>query len=236
MPDAQHQDRTFSRLRGFLRSERTPEATPARPWAGSQPDLSSSGRGSGAASAQSMDTCELCSVPLYGAHRHLLEADARRVVCACDPCALRFHDVLDGRYKLIPRDARALPNFDMTDLQWAAFGIPIGLAFIFRDGADGRHVALYPSPAGVTESDVPEDAWEDVSAANPVLDEMREDVEALLIDRLEDEALHFIAPIDRCYELSGLIRLHWRGFTGGEEVWSAVEAFFERLQRTARHS
>ena len=27
------------------------------------------------------------------------------------------------------------------------------------------------------------------------------------------------APIDVCFELVGLIRMHWRGFSGGEEVW-----------------
>ena len=231
MPNLPQQDRAFSRLRSFLRSERSTE----RPRDGIASDASSHRPASRAAPARADETCELCSVALYGNHRHLLEANSRGIVCACDPCALRFHDVLDGRYKLIPRDARALPDFEMTDLQWVAFGIPIGLAFIFRDGSDGRHVALYPSPAGVTESDVPEDAWEDVSAANPILDQMKDGVEALLVNRLDDAKLHFIAPIDKCYELSGLIRLHWRGFTGGEEVWSEVGAFFERLQRTARH-
>ena len=44
---------------------------------------------------------------------------------------------------------------------------------------------------------------------------------------------HFIVPIDACYELVGLIRLKWRGLSGGEEVWKAIEEFFERLRSRA---
>jgi hypothetical protein len=64
------------------------------------------------------ERCELCSAELGPVHRHLLEMAKRQVVCACDPCALRFHDVVDGRFKLIPRDARALLGFRLTDAQW----------------------------------------------------------------------------------------------------------------------
>ena len=47
-------------------------------------------------------------------HRHLLEMATRRIVCSCDPCALRFENVVEGKFKLIPRDARPLPDFQMT--------------------------------------------------------------------------------------------------------------------------
>lgn len=36
----------------------------------------------------------------------------------------------------------------------------------------------------------------------------------------------YLVPIDACYELVGLVRTHWRGFDGGQEVWDAIEAFF----------
>lgn len=256
MHEKSQEHRSFARLRGFLRSNRA-GGKPDDP-AGTR---RSGGRALGAAGpsarlrgdgrtdenvlgrvrapgqrerSANYETCELCSVPLLEQHRHLLEAGSRRVVCSCDPCALRFHDVLDGRYKLIPRDARALPDFEMTDLQWAAFSIPINLAFLFRDSADDRHVALYPSPAGVTEAEVPIEAWNTVAEANPVIDELQDDVEALLVNRLGDEPLTFIAPIDKCYELSGMIRVHWRGFSGGDEVWEHVDQFFDRMRRYAR--
>ncbi len=88
-------------------------------------------------------------------HRHLLEMAKRQVVCACDPCALRFHDVVDGRFKLIPRDARTLPGFRLTDAQWESLALPIDLAFFFDSTPEGKMTAMYPSPAGATESLLP---------------------------------------------------------------------------------
>jgi hypothetical protein len=48
----------------------------------------------GAAPPQEIEQCELCSIRLAPTHRHLLEMATRRIVCACDPCALRFENVL----------------------------------------------------------------------------------------------------------------------------------------------
>ena len=42
----------------------------------------------------------------------------------------------------------------MPDEVWAAFQIPIGLAFLLRSSVTGAVVALYPSPAGATESEL----------------------------------------------------------------------------------
>ncbi|PYL20936.1 MAG: hypothetical protein DMF44_14040, partial [Verrucomicrobia bacterium] len=70
------------------------------------------------------ERCELCSISLSSQHRHLLETPSRKIVCACDPCALRFQNVIDGRFKLIPRDARALPNFQISDSEWEALALP----------------------------------------------------------------------------------------------------------------
>ena len=44
----------------------------------------------------------------------------------------------------------------------------------------------------------------------------------------------WLVPVDRCYALVGLIRMHWRGFGGGEEVWSAVGEFFDGLRGDAK--
>jgi hypothetical protein len=45
---------------------------------------------------------------------------------------------------------------------------------------------------------------------------------------------YFIAPIDACFELAGLIRIHWRGFSGGETVWREIEKYFTTLKANAR--
>ena len=59
---------------------------------------------------------------------------------------------------------------------------------------------------------------------------MRPDVEALLVNRLGVGREYFLAPIDRCFELVGIIRMHWRGFTGGAKVEEEIEGFFARLR------
>ena len=41
-----------------------------------------------------------------------------------------------------------------------------------------------------------------------------------------------LVPIDRCYELVGLLRTAWRGFDGGQEARALLDAFFADL--TAR--
>jgi hypothetical protein len=41
---------------------------------------------------------------------------------------------------------------------------------------------------------------------------------------------YYLAPIDLCYQLVGVIRKHWHGFSGGSEVWQEVETFFSRLR------
>ncbi|MEP6809171.1 MAG: DUF5947 family protein [Chthoniobacterales bacterium] len=177
-----------------------------------------------------VEQCELCSIRLGPVHRHLLEMATRRIVCSCDPCALRFENVVGGKFKLIPRDARPLPDFQMTDMMWEGFSLPISLAFFFYDTPNEKMAAYYPSPAGATESLLPLTAWETLVAANPVLAEMQADVETLLVNRTNETREYFIAPIDVCFELVGLIRVHWRGFSGGEDVWREINAFFARLK------
>ena len=50
------------------------------------------------------------------------------------------------------------------------------------------------------------------------------------MNRTRGERRYFIAPIDQCYRLTGVIRKEWRGFSGGETVWQEVDRFFESLQ------
>jgi len=186
----------------------------------------------GAPPPPDVEHCELCSIRLAPIHRHLLEMATRRIVCSCDPCALRFENVLEGKFKLIPRDTRPLPDFKMTDAEWEELSLPINLAFFFYDTPGKKMAAYYPSPAGATESLLPLTAWEALVAANPVLSKLQPDVESLLVNRTHDAREYFVAPIDVCFELVGLIRVHWRGFSGGEEVWTAINGFFNRLKES----
>jgi hypothetical protein len=175
-----------------------------------------------------VERCEFCSAGLGAAHRHLLEVGARKIACACDTCALRFENAV-GRWKLIPRDTLQLGDFHLSDEQWESFSLPINLAFFFHNTPAGKVIAFYPSPAGATESLLPLASWEALLADNPALAEMQPDVQALLVNRLHGAHEYYLAPIDVCFELVGLIRLNWRGLSGGEKVWHEIETFFAKL-------
>ena len=197
-------------------------------------------RGTPRGVARVAERCELCSAPLPEEHPHLVELASRQLVCACDPCALLFDGAERSKYKRASRRVLSLPNFKMTDAQWESLIIPINLAFFFHSSLEGRAIAFYPSPAGAVESLLSLEAWSAIVEDNPLLRRMQPDVEALLVNRLGihrfaggDEpgaAEYFIAPIDECYKLVGLIRANWKGLAGGTEVWDKIDEFFVRLR------
>ena len=179
-----------------------------------------------------VERCGICDVALGPQHRHLVEPTSRRIECACLACALLFENQT-GRYRLVPRDPILLDRFALEDAQWGALDLPIDLAFFFANSVSGKTVGFYPSPAGATESLLPLDAWQEIVQHNPRLGRMQPDVEALLVNRLRGANAYFIAPIDCCYELVGLVRKYWRGFSGGDEVWEKLDSFFASLRKAA---
>ncbi len=181
--------------------------------------------------ATALEHCDLCHAAIPPRHRHLLQVTTRQIVCACDACALRFYDVVEGRFKLIPRDVYVLPDLQLSDAQWDNLAIPINLAFFFYSTPAARIVAMYPSPAGATESLLALDAWETLAAENPALAQLEPDVQALLVNRVRPGGAYYVAPIDICYRLVGLIRTHWRGLSGGEGVWREIDQFFTNLNK-----
>lgn len=111
------------------------------------------------------------------------------------------------------------------------------MAFFFFNSALDRSVASYPSPAGATESLLSLDAWDAMREANPLLASVESDVEALLVRRPDRGSGGFecyLVPIDACYELVGLVKMHWKGFDGGEEARGAIDAFFAQLGERSR--
>jgi len=179
------------------------------------------------------ERCELCANTLTEEHPHLVDPANRRLLCACQACSILFDDSGVTRYRRVPRDSRSLAGMEIGDAFWNGLAIPIGLVFFFRSTASGSVIALYPSPAGPTETSVDEEAWQELAALHPALAGLRPDVEALLANRIRDRREYFIVPIDECYKLTGLIRRHWSGFNGGDEAWQQIDGFFEKLKRRA---
>jgi hypothetical protein len=181
-----------------------------------------------------VERCELCSLGLRPDHSHLIELAQRKLLCACDACALLFSGQA-RKYKRVPRRFYTLPNFHLTDAEWNDLMVPINMAFFFKNSLEDRVVAMYPSPAGATESLLALESWNDILARNPALSGMEADVEALLVNRLGysrgfSAPEYYLLPIDECYKLVGLIRAHWKGLSGGTEVWQQIAEFFKNLK------
>src|ERR1700733_6267473 len=176
------------------------------------------------------ERCELCSVELSPPHQPLPDPKTRESVCSCDGCAVLFCGQEGAHYLRVPRRIRSLSDFQMADLQWESLMIPINLAFFYRDSAEGRVRAMYPSPAGAIESLLSLESWSEIAAEHPALQKMEADVETFLVNRVGTPAQYYIVPVDECYRLVGLIRTHWRGLSGGTEVWKEIHSFFSGLQ------
>ena len=181
-----------------------------------------------------VERCEMCSKELGSEHAHLVEIEKRRLLCACEACSLLFTSQAGTKLRSVPKRARFLPNFRLSNQQWQSLMIPIEMAFFFESTPHRRVVAFYPSPGGAMESLLTFDTWGELRQENPLLAEMIPDVEALLVNRAGASngvrPQYFIAPIDQCYRLVGLIRTHWRGFSGGTEVWREITLFFTALR------
>jgi hypothetical protein len=190
-------------------------------------------RNGGAAAADEADTerCDLCGITIPDDHRHLLALVERRIVCSCEACwAMRAGE---GDYRPTGNRTLWLPDLDVPDDLWASFQIPIGLAFFMHSTVTSCVVAMYPSPAGATESELHFETWRRMVGLNPVLEQLEPDIEGLIVNRLTDPPVYAIAPIDRCYALTGAIKLTWEGISGGTGVGEAVSRFFDDLRREA---
>jgi hypothetical protein len=183
--------------------------------------------------ATSADTevCDLCGIGIGEDHRHLLALVERRIVCACEACwAMRSGE---GDYRPTGNRTLWLAGLDVPDDLWASFQIPIGLAFFMKSTVTACVVAMYPSPGGATESELHFESWNRMLELNPVLSGLEPDIEGLIANRLSEPPIYAIAPIDRCYALTGTIKAHWEGISGGPRVQDAVGEFFDGLRAEA---
>jgi Family of unknown function (DUF5947) len=179
--------------------------------------------------------CDMCAEPIADEHPHVVDVESRALMCTCRGCYLLFTDQqAQLRYRAVPDRYLSFPAFTVDARQWDELQIPVGLTFLFRNSVQGRTVAFYPSPAGATESELTLEAWDGIVEANPQLDALLPDVEALLLRRHDGRVTCNLVPIDACYELVGRLRLLWRGFDGGREAHDAMEAFFADVDIRSR--
>ncbi len=172
-------------------------------------------------------------------HGHVADLKNRSLLCTCRACYLLFtqRGAGSGRYRAVPDRFLYDPDFALSPVQWDELQIPVRMAFLFRNSEADQWVAFYPSPAGSTESLLSLESWAEVLEANPVFDTAEPDVEAVLIQRTEDGFEGFLVPITACYELVARVRMHWRGFEGGEQAHAEIAEFFaavrERSERVS---
>ncbi len=176
-----------------------------------------------------VERCDLCGAELELVHQHLLHRETQQIACGCDACAVLFCGQESSKYLRIPRRIQRLMDFVFGDLDWEAMMLPIHLAFFLRDRS-GMIAAMYPSPAGTVRSQLGMETLEERFAEHPALAKIEPEVEALLVNRT-GRGDYFLVPIDECYRLVGLIRMKWRGLSGGAEVGVAIDEFFRDLKQ-----
>ncbi len=180
-----------------------------------------------------IEKCSFCGRVLPEDHRHLVDLSAMKFICTCEMCMITVAE--SGSYKPLPNRYLQLEGFNMPDELWSDFLIPVNMAFFvistIRDGT----VAYYPAPTGATESKLKLEPWNELQKFNPVLNNLIPDLEALLVNRLEDYGQYYIVPIDSCYKLIGMIRIAWKGIFGGKDVDDVIRKFFNELnERSVR--
>ncbi len=178
----------------------------------------------------------MCGEAVAEEHSHVVNIETRSLICTCRACYLLFtHEgAAQGKYRAVPDRYLHDPSFSLTEREWDDIQIPVDMAFFFFNSSLDRFAAFYPSPAGATESTLDLEAWDLVMDANPLLATVAVDVEALLVRRTDDGFECFLAPIDACYELVGRVKLHWKGFHGGDRVWREIDEFFGSLRSRSR--
>ncbi|WP_137147844.1 DUF5947 family protein [Mycolicibacterium sp. CR10] len=177
------------------------------------------------------EACEMCAELIADEHQHVVNVEGRQLMCVCRGCYLLFTDRhATLRYRAVPDRYLAFPEFALDRHRWEALQIPVGVAFFFRNSHLDRTVAFYPGPAGATESELDLESWNDLRAADPRVDTMADDTEALLVRVPDDEfapPVCHLLPIDACYEFVGRLRMLWRGFDGGQDARRYMDGFFE---------
>ena len=130
----------------------------------------------------------MCSEPIADEHQHVVNVEGRQLMCVCRGCYLLFTDTdAKLRFRAVPDRYLVFPGFRAGP---PALGGPADtgrVGVLFPNSSLDRTVAFYPGPAGATESELDLAAWNDIRAADPRVDMLADDTEAVLVRVPEDE-------------------------------------------------
>jgi len=157
--------------------------------------------------------CEVCGGAIGSNHDHAADLTGRHLLCVCRPCHLGLNDT--GRYRSLPEHVEQIADLAEQPGWWIDLALPVELVFFIRSAATGALTAFYPGAAGVVESTL---AVEELPVS------VADDVEAILVrNSARFEAWRL--PVDRCYELAGLLKHGPRGVP----AVAKTKAFFDSL-------
>ena len=137
----------------------------------------------------------------------------------------------------MPERYAAFPELRLSPAQWDALQIPVSVAFFFVNSTLERVCAFYPSPAGATESLLPLDTWDELTAAHAELATLEPDVEAFLVrfDRVDGpRASATSCRSTRVTSSSASCARCGAASTAGSEAHEALDAFFDDVRARAR--
>src|SRR4029078_851779 len=148
------------------------------------------------------ERCEMCAESIADEHQHVVNVEGRQLMCVCRGCYLLVTDTEAARrFRAVPDRYLSFPGFALDRRAWESLQIPVGLAFFFHNSTLARTVAFSPGPAGATESELDLQAWNDIHTADPRVDTIADDTEALLVRVPDDEtAFHhaYLLPLYVC--------------------------------------
>ena len=179
------------------------------------------------------ETCEICGVGIPARHGHVADTHDHRLLCVCRPCHLLFApDGAGGaRFRGVGDTVRHLDDLVLDEADWDGLQIPVDLAFFFRHSDEDASTRSTPdrvAPPSPRSTSPPGPPCSTPTRRSPA---MMPDVEAVLLRHLDPGFSAHVTPIDVCYELVGIVREHWEGLHGGDDVWQRIAAFFEELDR-----
>ena len=152
----------------------------------------------------------------------------------CLRVALRRHggSEIQARFRTASNSS---PNFEMTDGQWESLMIPINWPSSFAPASRTERSRSIPARRARLNRCCRSTHGQRSSRAIRVC--IHSSPTSRLCSSIAyghahglTRAEYYIAPIDECYKLVGLIRTNWKGLSGGTEVWDEVGRFFAELR------